>query len=58
VTLLRFTAKDVGHMTLKVWFELFAHYRKYHNFKVKGGLYRLERIKAIQNQNQDEWLPF
>jgi hypothetical protein len=56
VTLLKFTSKEVGHMTLKDWFSLFEHYRKYHNFKVKGGLYKLERSQMVKNQ--EEWLPF
>jgi hypothetical protein len=44
-------------MTLKTWSEIFGHFKKFHNFKVKGGLFKEERKQSLI-KNQDEWLPF
>jgi hypothetical protein len=41
-------------MTLKTWLELFEHYKKYHNFRAKGGIFKEDRGIT----RQEEWLPF
>lgn len=50
--MLGFSQKEVGRMTLKKWNLLFKHFKKYHNFKTKGGLFKEE---AEVNQC-DEWI--
>lgn len=52
--MLGFTEKEVGHMTIKKWSLLYKHFRKYHNFCVKQGLFKEEKITS---PNTDEWLP-
>ena len=52
VKMLGFTEKAVGRMTLKKWNLLFEHFKKYHNFKTKGGLFKEEK-EVIQD---DEWI--
>ena len=49
--MLGFSEREVGHITLKKWNLLFNHFKKYHNFKTKGGLFKEEKET---NQN-DEW---
>ena len=39
-------------MTLKKWHLLFNHFKKYHNFKTKGGLFKEEKEVNFS----DEWL--
>jgi len=50
--MLGFTEREVGHMTLKKWNLLFNHFKKYHNFKMKGGLFKEEK----ELSQSDEWL--
>ena len=52
VKMFGFTEKSVGRMTLKKWNLLFEHFKKYHNFKTKGGLFKEEK-EVIQD---DEWI--
>jgi hypothetical protein len=54
--MLGFSEKEVGHFTLKKWVSLYAEYRKYHNFKAKGYIFREENFN--ENQNPNGWLPF
>ena len=51
VNILGFNEREVGHMTIKKWHLLFNHFKKYHNFKTKGGLFKEEK-ELHQN---DEW---
>lgn len=50
--MLGFSSTEVGHMTIKKWHLLFNHFKKYYNFKAKGGLFKEEKEL---NQN-DEWI--
>ena len=52
IKMLGFKEKEVGHFTLKKWNLLFNHFKKYHNFKTKGGLFKEEKAA---NQD-DEWI--
>ncbi|GHV24748.1 hypothetical protein FACS189465_2220 [Clostridia bacterium] len=40
-------------MTLKKWLKLFEHYRNYHNFKTKQGLFKVPKVL----KHTEEWLP-
>lgn len=51
-----FREKEVGHFTIKKWLLLYEEYRKYHNFKAKGYIFKEE--ESSQTQSSDEWLPF
>jgi hypothetical protein len=53
---LGFTEREVGHFTLKKWFALFEHYKKYHNFKVNGGAFKTE--KTEEEKLERLWNPF
>lgn len=48
--LLGFPEKEVGHMTLYKWNELFGHYKRFYNFKMQENLFKLE------DENSEEWL--
>ena len=50
--MLGFSEREVGHMTLKKWNLLFNHFKKYHNFRAKGGLFREEK----EVKQSEEWL--
>lgn len=52
VKFLGFSEREVGHMTIKKWLQLYEHYRKYHNFKAKNYLFKEEKSKP-----DEEWLP-
>lgn len=52
VNILGFNEREIGHMTIKKWNLLFNHFKKYHNFKIKGGLFKEEK-ELHQN---DEWI--
>ena len=49
-----FTEKEVGHFTIKKWLILFEQYKKHHNFKAKGYIFKEESSQV----ETDEWLPF
>ena len=64
MSLLGFTEKEVGRMTLRKWSRLYQHYKDHYDFtqmvedergiRVKGLTYkRLEEINA----NAGEWFP-
>ncbi len=52
--MLGFTEKEVGHMTIRKWSLLYNHFKIYHNFCTKQGLFKEEKETS---QNTDEWLP-
>ena len=52
--MLGFTEKEVGHFTIKKWNLLYEHFKCYHNFCTKQGLFKEERTTR---QDNDEWLP-
>jgi len=58
---MNFSSKDVGRMTLKFWFDLYSHFKIYHNFKVKKCIFDLKREQLktkLKNNKTEEWLPF
>ena len=52
--MLGFAEKEVGHFTLRKWSLLYNHFKTYHNFCTKQGLFKEENGMS---QNTDEWLP-
>ncbi len=50
--MLGFSEREVGHITLKKWNLLFNHFKKYHNFRAKGGLFKEEK----ELSQGDEWI--
>jgi len=40
-----YTEKEVSRMYLGKWSEMFAHFKQFHNFKMKRGIYQ-ERVKV------------
>jgi len=44
--MLGFSEREVRHFTIKKWFALFDEYKKYHNFKVSGGLFKIEKTET------------
>lgn len=53
--MLGFSEKDVGHMTIKKWSQLFYHFKTYHNFCMQKSLFKEE--KFVRQKSSDEWLP-
>jgi hypothetical protein len=49
-----FSEREVGHFTIKKWVLLYEQYKKHHNFKAKGCVFK-ENKKFACN---DGWLPF
>lgn len=56
VKMLGFTEKEVGHFTFKKWFMLFEEYKKYHNFKIRGYIFKDEKTSAQKTESL--WIPF
>lgn len=54
--MLGFTEREVGHFTLRKWSLLYRHFRNYHNFCTKQGLFKEEKTTSAHSNN-DEWLP-
>ena len=54
--MLGFTEREVGHFTLRKWFALFEQYKKYHNFRVNGGTFEIE--KTEEEKLERLWNPF
>nr|DAH98301.1 MAG TPA: hypothetical protein [Caudoviricetes sp.] len=52
--MLGFSEREIGHFTLKKWFLLFEHYKKYHNFKVLGCTFKDQK----DDINPNGWIPF
>lgn len=50
--MLGFTEREVGHFTLKKLSLLYRHFRGYHDFCIKQGLFKEE--KGVNSS--DEWL--
>ena len=50
--MLGFTEREVGHFTLKKWSLLYKHFRMYHNFCIRQGLFKEEK----EVSSSDEWL--
>lgn len=48
--MLGFSEREVGHLTLLKFYQLFEHYKKFYNFKMKNGLFKIEE------ENTEEWL--
>lgn len=43
-----YTEKEVSRMYLGKWMEMFEHFKKFHNFRMKRGLYQeKERISLL-----------
>ena len=43
-----YTEKEVSRMYLGKWYELFKHFKRFHNFKMKRGLYEeKERVSLL-----------
>ena len=53
--MLGFSEREVGHMTIRKWSQLFYHFKTYHNFCMQKSLFKEE--KFIRRNNSDEWLP-
>ncbi|MEZ3435740.1 MAG: hypothetical protein K1W34_14190 [Lachnospiraceae bacterium] len=43
-----YTEKEISRMYLGKWYELFTHFKRFHNFKMKRGLYEeKERVSLL-----------
>lgn len=51
-----FSEREVGHFTLRKWLALFEHYKKYHNFKVNCGTFKIEETEDEKLERL--WNPF
>ena len=49
-TLLGFTEKEVGRMTLTKWNALFTHYKRFYNFRINKCVF------GFQEENPEEWI--
>jgi len=53
-SLLGFTTKEVGHMTLKTWSSLYKHFQNYYDFTLsKKSFYELKKMK--EKSESLEW---
>ena len=53
---MRFSKKEVGHMTFKIWSDIFDYYKNFYDFKKSNHTFA-DLEKKQEQIETGEWLP-